>query len=60
MKGFGAMISFYINGNINDVNIFIKKLKNIPLAESLGGIETLICHPASMTHASVDIKEKII
>ena len=58
MKGFGAMISFYINGNINDVNIFIKKLKNIPLAESLGGIETLICHPASMTHASVDIKEK--
>lgn len=42
MKGFGAMISFYINSNINDVNIFIKKLKNIPLAESLGGIETLI------------------
>ena len=41
MKGFDAMI-FYINSNINDVNIFIKKLKNIPLAESLGGIETLI------------------
>ena len=58
MKGFGAMISFYINGDINDVNKFIKKLKTIPLAESLGGIETLICHPASMTHNSVDKKER--
>jgi len=58
MKGYGAMISFYITCSPNQLNEFFEKLENIPLAESLGGIETLICHPASMTHASVSIDEK--
>ena len=53
MKCYGAMISFYITCSPNQLNEFFEKLENIPLAESLGGIETLICHPASMTHASV-------
>ena len=58
MKGYGAMISFYIKCSSHQINNFIEKLEVIPLAESLGGIETLICHPASMTHASVSIDEK--
>ena len=58
MKGYGAMISLYIKCSSNKINNFIKKLEVIPLAESLGGIETLICHPASMTHASIPINEK--
>ena len=58
IKGYGAMISFYIKCSSHQINNFIEKLKVIPLAESLGGIETLICHPASMTHASVSIDKK--
>tara|TARA_Y100000389_G_C17445798_1_gene511526 strand:- start:727 stop:1941 length:1215 start_codon:yes stop_codon:yes gene_type:complete len=58
MKGYGAMISLYIKCSSNKINNFIEKLEVIPLAESLGGIETLICHPASMTHASIPINEK--
>jgi len=47
----GAMISFELNSNIN-LNKFLSSLKVITLAESLGGVESLISHPASMTHAS--------
>jgi cystathionine gamma-lyase len=57
MKGHGGIISFYIKGTHYDYNKFIKNLKKIPLAESLGGIESLINHPRSMTHASVDKDE---
>ena len=59
MKGYGGMISFYINGDLIEIEKFLHKLKNIPLAESLGGIETLICHPSSMTHSSIEKKERI-
>lgn len=59
MKGYGGMISFYINGDLIEIEKFLNKLKNIPLAESLGGIETLICHPSSMTHSSIEKKERI-
>lgn len=57
LKGFGGMISFEINGGIEEVNNFVKNLKIFSLAESLGGVESLVSHPAQMTHASIP-KEK--
>jgi cystathionine gamma-synthase len=55
------MISFEVNGTIEKVNKVLKGTKVFSLAESLGGIESLICHPATMTHASMDpvLKEKV-
>lgn len=60
-NGFGGMISFEVNGTIEKVNKVLKGTKIFSLAESLGGIESLICHPATMTHASMDpvLKEKV-
>lgn len=52
MTGFGGMISFELF-NFESVKNFLKKVKIFTLAESLGGVESLICHPVSMTHASV-------
>jgi cystathionine gamma-lyase/cystathionine beta-lyase/cystathionine gamma-lyase/homocysteine desulfhydrase len=51
-SGFGSMLSIEV-GSLERVNIFAKALRLGYLAESLGGVETLICHPASMTHAAV-------
>lgn len=56
MNGFGGMISFYIKGSLKDSNKFLKKLKLFKLAESLGGVESLVNHPAIMTHASVPLE----
>jgi cystathionine beta-lyase/cystathionine gamma-synthase len=50
--GFGSMISMEL-GSLEKANAFAKRLKLGLLAESLGGVETLICHPATMTHAAV-------
>lgn len=60
-NGFGGMISFEVNGTIEKVNKVLKGTKVFSLAESLGGIESLICHPTTMTHASMDpvLKEKV-
>jgi cystathionine gamma-synthase len=52
--GFGGMISFELDGGTGAVNSLLKSTKIFALAESLGGIESLICHPATMTHASMD------
>ena len=52
--GFGAMVSFEINGGIDGVQRFVNALQYFTLAESLGGVESLIAHPATMTHASMD------
>ncbi|GAB6283250.1 MAG: cystathionine gamma-synthase [Ignavibacterium sp.] len=52
MSGFGGMISFELF-DFNSVKKFLKKVKIFTLAESLGGVESLVCHPVSMTHASV-------
>ena len=46
------MISFELNENY-DIKTFFKSLSLVALAESLGGVESLVCHPASMTHASI-------
>jgi cystathionine beta-lyase/cystathionine gamma-synthase len=58
--GFGGMISFNLSSG-QDAKKFVKNLTIFTLAESLGGVESLICHPASMTHASMpkDLREKI-
>ncbi|MCH8073124.1 MAG: cystathionine gamma-synthase [Proteobacteria bacterium] len=52
-QGFGGMLSFEICGGEPAVRAFLENLKHFSLAESLGGIESLVCHPASMTHAPV-------
>ncbi len=59
-KNGGAMISFELHENY-DINTFFASLELISLAESLGGVESLVCHPASMTHASIpaDIRKKV-
>ena len=57
MTGFGGIISFYLKNNV-DVKSFLSRLKIIALAESLGGVESLINQPASMTHASLTQKER--
>lgn len=56
----GAMLSFELKDNY-DIKLFFKNLKLVALAESLGGVESLVCHPASMTHASIpyEIRQKI-
>ena len=58
MNGFGGMLSLYIKGGLSESNKFLKQLSLFTLAESLGGVESLIEHPAIMTHASVPIKER--
>ena len=52
MRGFGGMLSFDA-GSLENARRVCNRVKLMSLAESLGGVETLICHPASMTHASV-------
>lgn len=59
-KNGGVMISFELKDNYN-INVFFESLKLIMLAESLGGVESLVCHPSTMTHASIpaDIRQKV-
>jgi cystathionine gamma-lyase/cystathionine beta-lyase/cystathionine gamma-lyase/homocysteine desulfhydrase len=57
MKGFGAMISFDL-GSLEKAGAFLSKVKLCSLGESLGGVETLISHPASMTHAAIPEAER--
>jgi cystathionine gamma-lyase/cystathionine beta-lyase/cystathionine gamma-lyase/homocysteine desulfhydrase len=52
MKGFGGMLSFDV-GSFDEARRVCNRVRLMSLAESLGGVETLVCHPASMTHASV-------
>lgn len=53
MSGFGGMVSFQFKGNYADVAQMVRRFQVFALAESLGGVESLVCHPASMTHASI-------
>jgi cystathionine gamma-synthase len=52
--GFGAMLSFELAGGLDQVKALLGNLELFSLAESLGGVESLIAHPASMTHAAMD------
>lgn len=59
MRGFGGMISFTLKGNnLEDALAVVKKAKIFALAESLGGVESLMGHPATMTHASIPKEER--
>jgi cystathionine gamma-synthase len=53
--GFGAMVSFELKGSVVQVRAFLEALQLFSLAESLGGVESLVAHPASMTHAAMDV-----
>lgn len=59
-SGFGGMLSFEIKGTQEQLKDFLSSLTLFTLAESLGGVESLVCHPASMTHRamSLDAQEK--
>jgi cystathionine gamma-lyase len=59
MADFGGMVSFELVGTREDVDTFVRRLRVFALAESLGGVESLCCHPASMTHGSIpkDVRE---
>ncbi|MDX1651984.1 MAG: cystathionine gamma-synthase [Brumimicrobium sp.] len=60
MRGFGGMISFSLKGNnISEANTVMEKLRIFSLAESLGGVESLVSHPATMTHAAIPSSERI-
>lgn len=59
MSGFGGMVSFSLKGNkLTEAHEIMEKLQVFTLAESLGGVESLTCHPATMTHASIPKNER--
>ena len=58
MSGFGGMLSIYIKGGLAESRKFLEEVQLFALAESLGGVESLIEHPAIMTHASVPVEER--
>jgi len=58
MSGFGGIVTFFIKGDIENARTFLESCEVFALAESLGGVESLVDHPAIMTHASVPEKER--
>lgn len=60
MSGFGGMITFFIKGGFDSAKKFLESVQVFALAESLGGVESLIEHPAIMTHASVPAEQRKI
>lgn len=59
-SGFGGMISFRMKGDLSNVNQFLKNLEHITLAESLGGVESLVEVPAIMTHGAVSPEDRAV
>jgi len=57
-SGFGAMISFEIDASMDEIALFLETLELFTLAESLGGVESLVAHPASMTHAAMSEEDQ--
>lgn len=58
MRGFGGMITILVKGGLKESKRFAEKVKIFSLAESLGGVESLVDHPAIMTHASVPLERR--
>lgn len=58
-KGFGAMMSFELKGGVEAVKVLFDNLELFTLAQSLGGVESLISHPSTMTHAGMEIEAQI-
>jgi cystathionine beta-lyase/cystathionine gamma-synthase len=59
MSGFGGMISLELKGGFAEVERFASRLQLFLLAESLGGVESLLCYPAKMTHGSLPETERL-
>jgi cystathionine beta-lyase/cystathionine gamma-synthase len=59
MSGYGGMLSFDIEGGREAANTFLKSLRVFSLAESLGGVESLACYPAEMTHGAIPEEERL-
>jgi len=57
--GFGAMLSFELAGGVEAVRSFVEAVRVFTLAESLGGVESLVAHPATMTHASMGAEARL-
>jgi len=58
MKGFGGMVSFELKGGVAAVHVLLRNLRLFALAESLGGVDSLVEHPATMSHASMPAKAR--
>jgi len=58
MTGFGGMLSFELDGTVEEVTAFVSTRRFFALGESLGGVKSLICHPARMTHASIPASQR--
>jgi cystathionine gamma-synthase/cystathionine gamma-lyase len=58
MTGFGGMVSFELEGTVDEVVSFVSSRRFFALGESLGGVKALVCHPARMTHASIPADER--
>jgi cystathionine beta-lyase/cystathionine gamma-synthase len=60
MRGFGGMVSFELDGPIDAVIEFVSKRRFFALGESLGGVKSLVAHPATMTHASIPAQQRAV
>jgi len=58
MMGFGGMVSFELDGSVDEVVAFVSSRRFFALGESLGGVKSLLCHPARMTHASIPAADR--
>jgi cystathionine gamma-lyase len=58
MRGFGGIVTIILKGDLADTRRFLENTRLFSLAESLGGVESLINHPALMTHASVSKQQR--
>lgn len=58
MRGYGGVVSFYLKGDVEETRRVLARLKLFTLAESLGGVESLVCLPAAMTHASIPLERR--
>jgi cystathionine gamma-lyase len=58
MQGFGGMITFFLKGGLPEARRFLETVRVFALAESLGGVESLVDHPAIMTHASIPVETR--
>ena len=58
MRGFGGMVTFTLPGGRAAADAFVRRLQLFSFAESLGGVESLVCHPATMTHAAIPPDER--
>jgi cystathionine gamma-lyase len=59
MRGFGGMVTAFLQGGLAGSRRFLETVKLFALAESLGGVESLVDHPAIMTHASIPKAERL-